>query len=134
MRPYITDNVIEVYHASNHLFSKPCINKIAQNRENHINGLLGLFFSTTNEQWFHHFGAYIYSIKIPEEFNYKIMSIRDFHKLTCTNVSDDVEEYFTNLRLEFLTNKTDYILIEESDGTFGMGVFINLNIELKKIN
>ena len=134
MRPYITDNITEVFHASNHLFSKPDINKITQNRVNHINGLIGLFFSTTNEEWIYGFGDHVYSIKIHDEFNYKIMSIRDFHKLTCTNVSDDAEQYFTDLRLEFLTNKIDYILIEESDGTCGMGVFINLDIELNKIN
>lgn len=52
MRPYITDNITEVFHASNHLFSKPDINKITQNSVNHINGLMGLCFSTTNEEWF----------------------------------------------------------------------------------
>ena len=92
------------------------------------------FFSTTNEEWIYGFGDHVYSIKIHDEFNYKIMSISDFHKLTCTDVSEDAEQYFTDLRLEFLTNKIDYILIEESDGTCGMGLFINLDIELNKIN
>lgn len=132
MRPN-KENIIEVFHASNHSFSKPDIAKISQNRVNHINGLLGLFFSTTNDTWFHGFGKYIYSIKIPENFNCKIISVGDFHKLTSKEVSNDAERYFQNLREEFISNDIDYILIEESDGTYGMGVFINLDIELEKI-
>ena len=123
----------EVYHASNHLFDKPDIEIIKRNRKNHENGMLGLFFSTTKDKWFHTFGKYIYHITIPKHFTPLIMPLDEFMKLSRAD-SGNVEEYFAYHRDRFLKSGIDYILIEEANGGFSMGVFINLNIEMRLIH
>lgn len=125
------------YHASNFFFETPDIEKIKENRKNHINGLLGLFFSTTNQDWFKSFGKYVYEFEIPATFNYKVISLSEFNKLSCEDTfnlsNDEIIIYFRKLREEFIKNKIDYLLILESNETCGMGVLINLDIKLKII-
>lgn len=116
-----------VYHASNHLFTKPDIDMINKNRVNHQNGMLGLFFSTTQNKWFHGFGKHIYEIEIPKHFRPFVMSLKDFHNLSM-KVTD---ETYKEIREQLLEQGVDYILIEESDDTIAMGVFINLDIEIR---
>lgn len=128
-----TSDVRTVYHASNHLFTKPDIDMIQKNRINHENGMLGLFFSTTKDKWFHGFGSNIYDITIPPHFKPLVMTVKDFFKLSQAGDNDPVD-YFKYHRQRLLESGVDYILVEEYDGSSGMGVFINLDIEMRLQN
>lgn len=125
-----TSNIQTVYHASNHLFDKPDIEMIQKNRVHHENGMLGLFFSTTNDKWFHGFGKNIYSITIPEHFKPLVMTLKDFHYLSTVGENNPMD-YFSYHRQDLLDKGVDYILVEEYDGSCGMGVFINLDIDMR---
>lgn len=127
--------ITTVYHASNHIFSKPDICEIHKNRVNHNNGMLGLFFSVENNKWFHTFGEHIYSIDIPSSFNGVKMPLEEFKKLSIPKIDESLLiDYFINTRNDFINKGVDYILITEYDETSQMGVFINLDIECVKIN
>lgn len=140
MRPNTSDlikNDLVVYHASNHDFVKPDIIQIQKNITNHINGMLGLFFSTTNTPWFHLFGKNIYQIDVPSDFNYEIITVKEYRKISVPppELEDELlVEHFNNVRQDFINKGVDLILINESDDTCGMGIFINLDVECKKIN
>lgn len=133
--PLIDDIENAFYHYSDFSFNSPDIQKISENRQNNINGLLGLYFSTTNSPWCKIFGQNCYKINTPKHFNKKILSFEEFKKITSSDIFgfSNIEEinYFQNLRIDFLSKNIDYILILELDNTCAMGVFINLDIELK---
>lgn len=140
MRPITNElikNELVVYHASNHDFIKPDINQIQKNITNHINGLLGFFFSTTNTPWFHLFGKNIYQIDVPSNFKYEVISVQEYVRISKPPLdieSDMLIDHFNTVRQGFINKGVDLILINESDDTCGMGIFINLDIECKKIN
>lgn len=123
------------YHYSDFLFEKADINLIEKNRKNHINGLLGLYFTTIKGNWAKSFGKFSYEINIPEKFNYEIIEFNKFVKLTSTNLINLTQEqeieYFKNLRKNYLDKNIDYLLVLENDNTCGMGILINLDLKLK---
>ncbi len=135
--PYIENLSNKFYHYSDFLFKKPDIELIYKNRKNHINGLLGLYFSTTQCDWGKGFGKYAYEIVIPESFNKEIISLNDFYKLTSLNLmnlnKEQEIEYFKSLRKYYLNKNIDFLLVLENNNSCGMGVLINLGLEINLI-
>jgi len=115
-----------VYHSSMYEFDKPSIEMIIKNISNHANGLLGLWFSTTNG-WQKNFGTYTYEFEIPDDARALEMDITDFVSM-CNKTED-----FLLLREEFLDNEYEVLNIRERTGKVEMGILLNLDVEMKRI-
>jgi len=115
-----------VYHNSPHIFEKPTIEMIVANRTNHANGLLGLWFSTSNS-WQEGFGQYCYEIDIPDDVRIMYMDIDDFVDM-CKNKTD-----FLYIRNELLDNDYAAIYIRELSDKVEMGILLDLDIKVTRI-
>lgn len=109
------------YHSSNHLFDKPDYELIVENRVNHSNGNLGLWFSTTND-WQQGFGGYTYELTLAG--NELRMNFTDFKNMCDT---DDGNNFYQKVRDKWLSEEFDYLLIVENDGRIGMGIVLNFD-------
>ena len=54
-----------VFHSSNSLYEKPTHENIIKNRQNHVNGVLGLWFAV-NPKWIDSFGRNTYEITLDQ--------------------------------------------------------------------
>ena len=54
-----------VFHSSNSLYEKPTHENIIKNRQNHVNGVLGLWFAI-NPSWIDSFGRNTYEITLDQ--------------------------------------------------------------------
>lgn len=82
--------MIKAFHASPYLFDKPNYNDSVNNRQNHINGLLGLWCATKKD-WIEGFGGYIYSFYY-DELGILELDFSDFKK-KCDNCENENDYY-----------------------------------------
>lgn len=56
---------MKFYHASAHQFEFPCYEDLIQNRTNHANGNMGLWFAVKSD-WIEGFGNYTYELDVEQ--------------------------------------------------------------------
>ncbi|MCP4989204.1 MAG: hypothetical protein GY928_25045 [Colwellia sp.] len=109
------------YHNSKHTFDKPCYEMIKKNRENHGNGNLGLWYSTTNS-WQKGFGGVGYKLEvIGKELR---MDFKDFQKLC---YGREGVAFFIEQRDVWLSEGYSYLSIIEHSGINAMGIVLDLD-------
>lgn len=108
-----------MFHASKHVFDIPVYEQIAVNRENHANGLLGLWVSHKSD-WIAGFGEHLYEIEFSG-------SVYDLTIAELASWCDNEDGFYLTKRKELLDKGFSYMRLIESDGRSEMGVIINFN-------
>ena len=127
-----------VFHNSNSLYEKPTHENIIKNRQNHVNGVLGLWFAV-NPKWIDSFGRNTYEITldqndvivlpVDELFQWeKTANFLNNNKLI-ENKELEKEKYYLNLRESLLKQGTKAIIFEENNNNNKeMGIILDLKI------
>ena len=126
-----------VFHNSNSLYEKPTHENIIKNRQNHVNGVLGLWFAV-NPKWIDSFGRNTYEITldqndvivlpVDELFQWeKTANFLNNNKLI-ENKELEKEKYYLNLRESLLKQGTKAIIFEENNDNKEMGIILDLKI------
>jgi hypothetical protein len=126
-----------VFHNSNSLYEKPTHENIIKNRQNHVNGVLGLWFAV-NPKWIDSFGRNTYEITldqndvivlpVDELFQWeKTANFLNNNKLI-ENKELEKEKYYLNLRESLLKQGTKAIIFEENNNNKEMGIILDLKI------
>ena len=126
-----------VFHNSNSLYEKPTHENIIKNRQNHVNGVLGLWFAV-NPKWMDSFGRNTYEITldqndvivlpVDELFQWeKTANFLNNNKLI-ENKELEKEKYYLNLRESLLKQGTKAIIFEENNNNKEMGIILDLKI------
>ncbi len=126
-----------VFHNSNSLYEKPTHENIIKNRQNHVNGVLGLWFAV-NPKWIDSFGRNTYEITLDQNdvivlpvdqlFQWeKTANFLNNNKLI-ENKELEKEKYYLNLRESLLKQGTKAIIFEENNDNKEMGIILDLKI------
>ena len=118
-------NTITCYHASPDLFREPSYSKCLQNRKNHENGNLGLWFSM-EPSWIKGFGGNIYQFDINDAGGDKSIEV------TCEQLFEwNLKKFnhvdYQNKRLQLIQQGYDFIKVIENGGFFKMGIVLNFD-------
>lgn len=111
------------YHASKHAYDFPDYNKLTKNRENHLNGNLGLWVASKND-WISGFGNIIYEVEIDDK---DVSIILVDHLFSWEKENDMSEDYYINLRIKLLEKYKSVAFIENS-GSVGMGIILDFSV------
>lgn len=114
-----------MFHASKERYEQPCYASCHENRTNHENGNLGLWFST-DASWIKGFGSNTYQFNldsVSETRNYDLL----FKDLALWNHQGFQAEDYQEKRLELIAKGYDFIRIIESNGRFDMGIVLNFD-------
>ena len=107
------------YHNSKHKFSKPCYEMVKKNRENHGNGELGLWYSTTND-WQKGFGGICYTFEVlGKELRLPFKVFQDL----C--YSEDSPTFYEDQRNQWLKEGYAFLSIIEQNGREAMGIVLD---------
>lgn len=110
-----------VYHNSPHLFDFPVYELIVQNRTNHGNGELGLWFATSNS-WQEGFGSYCYEVTLKEDTKIIHIDASEFAKM-CYDESHPT--YYQEWRLDYMSKGHHVICLKERYDTVDMGIILD---------
>ena len=120
---------MKYYHASKHKYDFPSYENLIENRTNHANGNLGLWFSTKSD-WIENFGKNVYEFEIDEK-NINFMDFSEcvkWHKKFKGETESNAVEleciYYQELRNE-LMKKHKVILFKETNGEIAMGIILD---------
>ena len=126
-----------VFHNSNSLYEKPTHENIIKNRQNHVNGVLGLWFAV-NPKWIDSFGRNTYEITLDQN-DVIVLSVEELFQWEKTanflnnnklieNKELEKEKYYLNLRESLLKQGTKAIIFEENNNNKEMGIILDLKI------
>ena len=126
-----------VFHNSNSLYEKPTHESIIKNRQNHVNGVLGLWFAV-NPKWIDSFGRNTYEITLDQN-DVIVLSVDELFQWEKTanflnnnklieNKELEKEKYYLNLRESLLKQGTKAIIFEENNNNKEMGIILDLKI------
>ena len=126
-----------VFHNSNSLYEKPTHENIIKNRQNHVNGVLGLWFAV-NPKWIDSFGRNTYEITLDQN-DVIVLSVDELFQWEKTanflnnnklieNKELEKEKYYLNLRESLLKQGTKAIIFEENNNNKEMGIILDLKI------
>lgn len=118
--------MLTLYHASPHLFGKPSYDALVQNRLNHANGNLGLWFSTS-VAWISGFGNNVYSFQIANESLKNGIDISIGNLKEMDNLFFEEKDY-QEKRIELISQGYQFIRIIENNGRFDMGIVLDFDI------
>jgi hypothetical protein len=109
-----------MFHASKHAYEAPDYDFLAANRENHQNGLLGLWVSAKSD-WITGFGEHVYAV----EFDGESIDLTVAELMQWSRQTDD--DFYVQKRNELLAQGVTYIRLIEQDGRSEMGVVVNFS-------
>ena len=109
-----------MFHASKHAYEAPDYDFLAANRENHQNGLLGLWVSAKSD-WITGFGEHVYAV----EFDGESIDLTVGELMQWSRATDD--DFYVQKRNELLAQGVTYIRLIEQDGRSEMGVVVNFS-------
>ena len=112
--------MITLYHGSRHKFDFPEYHQCVEQRSNHRNGELGLWFSMSPE-WIGGFGEFVYVF----DADYTSPYVLPLHELAKWANVEDFD--YRQKRLDLLALGHDLILLEEKDGSVDMGVVLDFS-------
>ena len=126
-----------VFHNSNSLYEKPTHENIIKNRQNHVNGVLGLWFAV-NPKWIDSFGRNTYEITLDQN-DVIVLPVNELFQWEKTanflnnnklieNKELEKEKYYLNLRESLLKQGTKAIIFEENNNNKEMGIILDLKI------
>ncbi len=126
-----------VFHNSNSLYEKPTHENIIKNRQNHVNGVLGLWFAV-NPKWIDSFGKNTYEITLDQN-DVIVLSVNELFQWEKTanflnnnklieNKELEKEKYYLNLRESLLKQGNKAIIFEENNNNKEMGIILDLKI------
>lgn len=126
-----------VFHNSNSLYEKPTHENIIKNRQNHVNGVLGLWFAV-NPKWIDSFGKNTYEITLDQN-DVIVLSVDELFQWEKTanflnnnklieNKELEKEKYYLNLRESLLKQGNKAIIFEENNNNKEMGIILDLKI------
>lgn len=116
--------MITAYHASPYVFTFPSYDDLVRNRQNHLNGNLGLWCAFKNN-WISGFGQNVYRVVLTDRAVKFDLTVEQLSQYSRTSVNDP--QFFSQYRTRKIADGYQYLNIVEHDGSIGMIVVMDFD-------